>query len=237
MGFVRSGIISEEDEQRIEDLSDCISADAWLTEPFVYQLGFHGPKRAVSLLLDRMLERAGTDTAGGRMYVEVLTSWYNALTRDFEHLPDDAPARFISEGRFYTGAMWVLSEDHKFEDEFEAFFRDILLLVPELECCLAIGADCDSDQEDAQSFAGYLIYCFSEAGSDQLSRAGIQVYDPANPSRRLNDDGIEAQFPKKLGHPCSWFDTLLDGARGELTGDSPTLDQCLRGVRDKLYAG
>lgn len=234
MGFVRSGIISEEEERQIEDLSDCIYADDWLTEPFVYQFGFHGPKRAISLLLDRMLERAGADTPCGRMYTESLTNWCGALTKEFEHLEEEAPARFISEGKFFTGAIWVLSEDHKFEPQFEDFFRDILSLVPELEGCLAIGADSEAETEDRQSFPGFLIYHYSEAGSGQISRAGIQVYDSAAPSHPLSEEAVERQFLQKLGRPCAWFDTLLDGGRGELTCDSPTLDRCLRRVRDKL---
>ncbi len=237
MGFVRSGIITEEEEQQIEDLTDCICADAWLTEPFIYQLGFRGSKGAVSLLLERMLERAGADTASGRMYTEVLTNWCGALTQDFERLAQDAPAHFISEGRFFTGAMWVLSEDHQFEAEFEAFFQELLGLVPELEGCVAIGADCVSDLEEGQSFAGYLIYCCSEAGERRISRGGIRIYDPSNPSHGLSEEEIAAQFPQKLGHPGAWFDTLLDGVKGELTGDSPTLDACLIRIRDKLRAG
>jgi len=236
MGFVRSGIISEEEEQRLEDISSFIGTDALEDEPFTYQVGFYGPKRAIIRLLDEMLKRVDSETACGRMYAGALTNWDNALTKDFERLTEDSPARFISEGRFFTGAMRVLSEDHEFEAGFEEFFRNILCLVPELEGCLAIGVDGEADTAEGRAFAGYLMYYYSAGRSSEVARAGIQVYDPADPTRHLSDGEIKEQFLQKLGRPKDYFDTLLDGVEGEMTAAAPALDDCLRTVRDRLCA-
>ncbi len=242
-----------------------VGGDGWQTRrhetAYGYTMAFRGPKRAMTHLLEAILERAGDQDAGGCLAtLEMFQGSYldhcsggAKLSASFADLGEEEEAWFVSGGGFLDEMLDGLPEAVR------EHFRWLLTREPELEGCIraADGGqnDCPAEQE---------FWFYTPAGSDEVREGTLDALE--SPELEYDEDwedlgdlcaasvdpaDREAWFPAALGRSYADLCALLDDLDEEdeeeeedwedeengpvdgLTEESPVLDEYRRRLREK----
>lgn len=227
-----------------------------------YTMAFRGPKRAITRLLEAILERAGDEDAGGCLatlgifegsYLDHFSDGAK-LSACFADLEEEEEAWFVSGGGFLDESMEglpVAVREH---------FHWLLTREPELEGCIRAADEgqneCPADQE---------FWLYTPAGSSEVREGTMEILesfeleygedwdDPDDfCASAVDQTDRETWFPATLGQSyadlCALLDDLdeedeededeneEDGPVDGLTEVSPVLDEYRRRLREKRRA-
>lgn len=227
-----------------------------------YTMAFRGPKRAITRLLEAILERAGDEDAGGCLAtLEIFEGSYldhcsggAKLSARFADLGEEEEAWFVSGGGFLDENMDGMPVAVR------EYFHWLLTREPDLEGCIraADGGqnECPADQE---------FWLYTPAGSSEVREGTMEILKSWEPeydedwddpddfcASAVDQTDRETWFPATLGRSYADLRALLDDLDEEdeededeneedgpvdgLTEESPVLDEYRRRLREKRRA-